>query len=680
MAERNQPTRTTKLVVPEDDFKNSIDDIDESCEVDDIQQRLKELLGSDDDDDMDYTPHLVECELSDDDDKDDKKSTKRAHSEPHNDLLNYTPTSADEDEVSTRGDDDTKPMDDTNLDEGADLADYSDIVFNTNERVKVQLPMKKKFTPRNPLGRISSEVYIRDLKCHPTELKKNLDRLHPVHFTYSKKNVTEAHKDQVLQELVRMVPEGDPEAACSLVVEIMKRPKSFWSVHFIDWNYEVEEIGLICVQILERLISNRELFMEMVLKLGKISSKWRFKNCLNSKKFKFIPKTMTRCAQILLAEGDVKGLEELFEDFRTNLRNVSGEKTLVLYRCVSAMVEKKRFDESSDAISLGGTSFGTSFTNKAAGPQPGTIISELKTAIKDKRDVDWLMPLFAWYVMDEKCADDVKDLLTEYRDENIDHLPAHQHLLEFLFQEYEDETDILIEELNIFCKEFPWDGNVLRYCKLLVKKGEDDDLEESFDSSEDKDSSEKLENYREVFGIAVKFLDYEINKDVKQCWELLAESLKFFHSSHKETSFLHSSSKEISFLNTSFEDRGGWWVDQNFKNLESCDTDLLVKKGLVAVFLYGQSYEKYLEVLNILEQRNRSFPSPSFSNLLKEMKSSAQMVSTPCLDLFQPDFSSVDRRWNLREWNKIKHIKHFVSSKNNKTFHEKRNREQINAK
>ena len=280
-----------------------------------------------------------------------------------------------------------------------DYAPYVVECVHSDELEEVSHPKKKNFNPGNPYCSIAPEVYVRDLKCLPTELKRNLDRLNPTHFTYPKKSLTEAKKDQVLQELMRMIPQEDPEAACSFVIEVMKRPEYFWSITGIRWNYEVEEIGLICVQILERLISSKKLLLEMILKLGKVSTKWRFKNYLNSKMFKFIPKTMTKCAQILLEEGDVKGLEELFEDYRSNLRNVSGEKTLVLYRCVSAMLEKKKFDESSDAISLGGTSFGTSFTNKSAGPHPDTIISEIKTAVKDKRDVDWLMPLFAWYVM-----------------------------------------------------------------------------------------------------------------------------------------------------------------------------------------------------------------------------------------------------------------------------------------
>ena len=254
----------------------------------------------------------------------------------------------------------------------------------------------------------------------------------------------------------------------------------------------------------------------------------------------------------------------------------------------------------------------------------------------------------------------------------MEHLPAHEHLLEFLFQEYEDETDILLEELKIFSEYFPWDENVLMYCKLLVKKGEDDDLEDSFDSNEENlsSASERLQRNSEVFEIAVKYLDYEINKNNKLCWDLLADSLKILHSNHKE----------VDSLCISFGDRGGWWVDQNFKDLELCDTNVLVKKGMVAAYLYGPVNEKYLQIFDILERRNLSFPSSSLANLLKEIGSSAQAVSSPCLKQFQPDISAgaagdrmwnSDRMWNKREWKKIEHIEKFVKFKNDKSFYGK---------
>merc|ERR1719233_1374847 len=398
-----------------------------------------------------------------------------------------------------------------------DSSDES-ITFKKSERsCKSKIIENRKLIKQRPCGQIGGEVFFRDLNRLPTELKKNTERLYAQKdrkkdgAVKQKKGVWVAQKDQVLQELRRVVSQEDPEIACNLVVEVMTRPNSFW-------NYDVEEVGLACVQILERLIISKALFLEVILKVGKISSQWRFKDSNLSKKWAFVPKTMTKCAKILLEEGDVDGLEELFSDFRSNLKNVAGEKDLVLYRCVSAMLEKKKLDE--DGISLGGTSLGTSF--KSVALPPDTLISEIRTALKDRREVDWLMPFFSWYVMDEKSADDVKDLLTEYRDENMDHLPAHQHLLEFLFQEYEEETEILLEELGKFYDEFPWDEKVLTYCKLLIKKAEDDDLDDSFNSNEDDDGEtnrkeDKIEIYKTVFKITIQFLDYEMNKDNKEC-------------------------------------------------------------------------------------------------------------------------------------------------------------------
>ena len=406
MAERVQPSRGAR----EQSTLTPSERVDGEEEVDDIQQRLRDLLGSDDDD-MDYTPHLVECELSDDEYKDKKKHKKKAVGKL--DLLNVTAGEAStlgdtktiidttvHDEDATLVLDDSKPINEGTQDIEDDLSDDS-IVFNKLPPKKVFRPKKMSFNRRKPLGD-RGEVYVRDIKYMPTELKKSTDRILPAR----KMTVNEARKHQALQELLRMVPQDDPEAACNLVVELMQRPQSFWEKGDVPdgsanhWNFEIEEVGLICVQILERLICSKKLLLEMILKVGKISAEWRFKSGNRTAKgFEFIPKTMTRCAQILLEEGDVKGLEELFQDFRNNLRNVAGEKMLVLYRCVSAMLDKKKFDESSDVISLVGASFGTSFTNKSAGPHPDSVISEVKTAIKDKAEVDWLMPLFSWYVM-----------------------------------------------------------------------------------------------------------------------------------------------------------------------------------------------------------------------------------------------------------------------------------------
>jgi len=654
MAERFQPTR---------DAKENMNEEKDSSE--DIQDKLRELLGSDSDDDMDYTPHLVECELSESDDDKDKKKVKKITV----DVL---------EDVAARSDNKDKKKTIPLLKDIEDSSDESIVLKNTvpvNTKAKVPR-LKRKFNKKKPCGGGDTEVFIRDLYTMPTELKKSMDRLYLQKdwkkdgALICKKGMRVAIKDQVLQELHRQVSQEDPETACDLLLEVMTKPKTFWYNARFIFNYDVEEVGLACIQLLERIIVSKTLFLEVILKVGKISSKWRFKEAVKeSNKIAFIPKTMTRCARILLEEGDVKGLEELFDDYRSNLKNVEGEKELVLYRCVSAMLEKKRFDEGSDVLSLGGTSLGTSF--KSVGLPPDTIISEVQVSLRNKREVDWLMPFFSWYVMDEKSADDVKDILTEYRNENMEHLPAHQHLIEFLFQEYEEETEILLEELTLFCKQFPWDKTVLTYCQLLIKKVEDDDLEDSFNSDDDEEggensSNDKDEIHRTVFDITVNFLDYEMNRDCAVCWDLLSKSLKKLCTSAKELSYMAA----YPWIADTFSDRGGWWVQQNFQHSpRDQDTALLVKKAFVMACLYGTNNKNYLEILSVLQQTMQSFPSTTLNSLLKELQVSVDALGSPCLEPFREDFSRVDRNWNKREWVKIKHIEKFVKEKRNKSYY-----------
>ena len=83
----------------------------------------------------------------------------------------------------------------------------------------------------------------------------------------------------------------------------------------------------------------------------------------------------------------------------------------------------------------------------------------------------------------------------------MDHIPANQHLLEFLFQEYyEEEMEILLEELY---QEFSLDETVLSPNLLTIdKKIEDEDVDNSFNRRGD-----KIEFYRTVFVITAHFLD-----------------------------------------------------------------------------------------------------------------------------------------------------------------------------
>jgi len=548
-----------------------------------------------------------------------------------------------------------------------DDSDDESIVFNPS-KIKSKKSIKKKKPSVGQKQNVAT-YDLRDLKCMPSELKKVTDWLLPE--GYGKKKSCEAYRDQIMAELLKL-SKDDPETASGLVVELMNRPEKFWAKRGVmaggnRWNYDLEEVGLICVDILPHLISNKHLLMETVLKVGKIASTWRHKqgvapDKLKSAPRKMIPKTMTKCAQILLSEGELEGFLELFEDFRRDLKNVNGEKTLILYRFVANMLEKKI--DSSDSISLGGTSLGTSFTGKSLGPQVDTIIAEMKSAFKDKRDIDWLMPLFTWYVMEEKSADDIKDLLTENRDENVDHLPAHLHLLDFLFQEYLDETDILLEELKIFSERFYWEPYILTYCKLLLKNEENDDLNDSFDSNDESNANVtrlKIENCRLVYECTLKFLDYEMNRDNRECWELLTESLRVLVRDHKERAYIQET----------FGDRGGWWMKLNFHNLDKCDPWVLLRKGIFLTIVYGKDSEHYVSIYNAME-RMKTGPAISIvEGLMKELRMVADTSESINLETFKKDISEEDKLrnnlWLKNEWKKIRNIRDFAKEKRRKT-------------
>ena len=78
----------------------------------------------------------------------------------------------------------------------------------------------------------------------------------------------------------------------------------------VDKKPQLEQVK----NLMTRLICSKKLLLKMILKVRKISAEWRFRSGnMCAKGFEVIPKTMTRCAQILLEEGDVKDLEKLFQ-------------------------------------------------------------------------------------------------------------------------------------------------------------------------------------------------------------------------------------------------------------------------------------------------------------------------------------------------------------------------------
>ena len=72
--------------------------------------------------------------------------------------------------------------------------------------------------------------------------------------------------------------------------------------------------------------------------------------------------------------------------------------------------------------------------------------------------------------MKTKSAEDVKDMLTMYRDKHPDHLPAHENLLDFLHQEYSDEPDVILPQLKQCVEKFPGSLDyALRYSEVKRK-------------------------------------------------------------------------------------------------------------------------------------------------------------------------------------------------------------------
>ena len=61
-------------------------------------------------------------------------------------------------------------------------------------------------------------------------------------------------------------------------------------------------------------------------------------------------------------------------------------------------------------------------------------------------------------------------MLTSYRDKYPDHLPAHEHLLDFLLEEHSEETDVILPHLKFCLLKFPSSLEyALRYCEVISR-------------------------------------------------------------------------------------------------------------------------------------------------------------------------------------------------------------------
>ena len=155
---------------------------------------------------------------------------------------------------------------------------------------------------------------------------------------------------------------------------------------------------------------------------------------------------------------------------------------------------------------------------------------------------------------------------------------------------------------------------VLKYCELLIKSQEDD-LNTSFgsDRSDHIDGEEshggrvarELQTHTEIVRAAVSCLDYSCSRDNLVLWTYLAESLKAIHSEE--------------MLSDIFQERKGWWKKLNFSNVQSLSNEILIKKAVVCLLLFGAEDGSFTSICDEIDRR-RSLPDSSyFHNLAKEL-------------------------------------------------------------
>ena len=115
-----------------------------------------------------------------------------------------------------------------------------------------------------------------------------------------------------------------------------------------------------------------------------------------------------------------------------------------------------------------------------------------RSTISIRADVDWsavcdwsLTGDLTGWCMKEESVEEVINMLTIYRDTNPNHLPAHKTLLEVVQIHCQDDQELIINSLDKCLQHFPCSLEyVLRYCEILIKNLEEDDLEDSFDEKE----------------------------------------------------------------------------------------------------------------------------------------------------------------------------------------------------
>ena len=209
---------------------------------------------------------------------------------------------------------------------------------------------------------------------------------------------------------------------------------------------------------------------------------------------------------------------------------------------------------------------------------------------------------------------------------------------------------------------------VLKYCESLIKSQEDD-LNTSFgsdhsDHSEGEEShggrvARELQTHTEIVRAAVSCLDYSCSRDNLVLWTYLAESLKAIHSGE--------------MLSDIFQERKGWWKKLNFSNVQSLSNEILIKKAVVCVLLFGAEDGSFTGICDEIDRR-RSLPdSAYFHNLAKELdltrsRVTVTLASDAAMD--NPKPSMEEEQFVIDEWKKVKRMKKKEKRKEDKLIEE----------
>ena len=326
MDQRQQPGRVAKRKSDDVEFED-----DHYDEMDDLQERLDRILGSDSGAESEYTPDKdSQTEDGEEVCKETKTKTDEKIVDEEEDLM------SDDSEIEKMKEDQRKRLQE---------------LINDRAPKPNQFEMK---TPSPSPNRKSkkSEKHIlsfEDLRSVPTLVKECFDPLQRnILFLAEKKAEATAagkgfetkftektHTEDIKKHLRKLMVE-DPAECCATLIELMKQPKDLFvhnnSTRGLHHNYEMEALGKIALELIQRMLKNKTLQMENVLRVGLCGRNWR--NAANFWKggnvrtlgaWKRIPFTMTGAARRLLEGGDIARLSELFE-VKSELFQEEGER------------------------------------------------------------------------------------------------------------------------------------------------------------------------------------------------------------------------------------------------------------------------------------------------------------------------------------------------------------------